>query len=76
VAGAAVDVSVKAADIAARKARNAKKDGMDGMMAPYKNVVRMHLLIFFFAFAQLRKGGRTSGSTPWCTRCIFSRGGC
>ncbi len=23
----------------------------DGMMAPYRNVVRMHLLIFFFAFA-------------------------
>jgi hypothetical protein len=49
------DVSVKAADIAARKARNAKKDGMDGMMAPYKNVVRMHLLIFFFAFVSFAK---------------------
>lgn len=49
-AGPAVpDTSVKAADIAARKARNGFGDG--GMMAPYKNVVRMHLLIFFFAFA-------------------------
>ncbi|MEO5959660.1 MAG: DUF6498-containing protein [Opitutaceae bacterium] len=45
------DTSVKAADIAARKARNAQIGGMTGMMAPYKNVVRMHLLIFFFAAA-------------------------
>jgi hypothetical protein len=45
------DTSVKAADIAAREARNARKGGMTGMMAPYKNVVRMHLLIFFFAGA-------------------------
>jgi hypothetical protein len=41
------DTSVKAADIAARKSRL----GQAGMMGPYKNVVRMHLLIFFFAFA-------------------------
>ncbi len=49
------DVSVKAADIAARQARNAAKGGMNGMMAPYKNVVRMHLLIFFFAAAHFAK---------------------
>lgn len=48
------DTSVKAADIAARKARPARGLG-DGMMAPYKNVVRMHLLIFFFAFAHFAK---------------------
>jgi len=50
------DTSVKAADIAARKARLARKSGMTGMMAPYRNVIRLHLLIFFFAaanFAQL-----------------------
>jgi hypothetical protein len=41
----APDTSVKAADIQARFARG------DAMMAPYRNVVRMHLLIFFFAFA-------------------------
>lgn len=45
------DTSVKAADIEARKKRNAQQGGMNGMMAPYKNVVRMHLLIFFFAGA-------------------------
>lgn len=39
--------SVKAADIEARKAR----DGGLLMMKPYLNVVRLHLLIFFFAFA-------------------------
>jgi len=44
------DVSVTATAIAARKAANAEKPG--GMFfAPYRNVVRMHLLIFFFAFA-------------------------
>ena len=42
------DVSVTAAAIAARKARPRQ---FEGMMAPYRNVVRMHLLIFFFAFA-------------------------
>jgi|CXWL01.1.fsa_nt_gi hypothetical protein len=46
------DTSVKAEDIAARKARNARRGlGMDGLMAPYKNVIRLHLLIFFFAGA-------------------------
>ncbi|MBI2515635.1 MAG: hypothetical protein HYV95_01855 [Opitutae bacterium] len=49
------DTSVKAADIAARKARNARQGLGNGMMAPYKNVVRMHLLIFFFAFAHFAK---------------------
>jgi hypothetical protein len=42
---------VKAADSAARKAQL----GQGGMMAPYKNVVRMHLLIFFFAFAHFAR---------------------
>jgi len=51
------DGSVTAAAIARRKARNAAKGGGmgDGMMAPYKNVVRMHLLIFFFAGAAFAK---------------------
>lgn len=54
------DTSVTAAAIAARKARNAKKRGMNGgmdagMMGPYKNVIRLHLLIFFFAFAHFAK---------------------
>ena len=44
----APDVSVTAEAIAARKARSGQ---FQGMMAPYRNVVRMHLLIFFFAFA-------------------------
>jgi len=47
-------MSVKAADIAARKARQAI--GSLTMFQPYLNVVRLHLLIFFFAavhFAQL-----------------------
>lgn len=45
--------SVKAADIAVRKARQAL--GTAGMFRPYLNVVRMHLLIFFFAFAHFAK---------------------
>jgi hypothetical protein len=45
--------SVKAADIAVRKARLAV--GAAGMFRPYLNVVRMHLLIFFFAFAHFAK---------------------
>jgi hypothetical protein len=36
--------------IGAREAVNQSQIG-GGMMAPYRNVVRMHLLIFFFAFA-------------------------
>ena len=44
-----------AADIAARKARNAMQGGMSGMMTPYRNVIRLHLLIFFFAFARFVK---------------------
>lgn len=49
------DTAVTVAAIAARKARKAKKGGMDGMMAPYRNVIRLHLLIFFFAFASFAK---------------------
>ena len=49
-APAIVDVSVIAKAIAARKAGNAVKPA-GGMMLPYQKVVRMHLLIFFFAFA-------------------------
>ena len=45
--------SVKAADIAARKARQGF--GLGGVMAPYKNVIRMHLLIFFFVAAHALK---------------------
>lgn len=45
------DLSVTAAAIAARKAANAEKGRM--MFAPYRNVMRMHMLIFFFAFAHL-----------------------
>jgi hypothetical protein len=52
---AAPDTSVTAEAIAARKARNAASFGQGGMMAPYRNVVRMHLLIFFFAFAHFAK---------------------
>ena len=46
------DLSVTPAAIAARKAANAKKGAM---MAPYRNVVRMHGLIFFFAFAHFAR---------------------
>ena len=48
----APDVSVTPEAIAARKARAGQ---LVGMMAPYRNVVRMHLLIFFFAFASIAK---------------------
>lgn len=47
------DLSVTPAAIAARKAANAKKGAM--MMAPYRNVLRMHGLIFFFAFAHFTR---------------------
>jgi hypothetical protein len=43
------DASVTAEAIAKRKARG------DTMLLPYKNVIRMHLLIFFFFFAHLLK---------------------
>lgn len=49
------DTAVTPEAIAARKARNAVAGGMTGIMAPYKNVVRLHLLIFFFAFAHFAK---------------------
>jgi hypothetical protein len=32
-----------------------RKDRGDAMMEPYKNVIRMHLLIFFFAFAHFAR---------------------
>lgn len=48
------DLSVTAAAIAARKAANADKPG-GAFTAPYRNVMRMHLLIFFFAFAHFAK---------------------
>ena len=44
------DLSVTAAAIAARKAANAHKP-VSGFAEPYLNVMRMHFLIFFFAFA-------------------------
>ncbi len=47
------DTSVKAADVNRRLAN--PKAGFTGMMAPYRNVVRLHLLIFFFAFAHFAK---------------------
>src|SRR5687768_14757647 len=47
------DLSVTAKAIAARKAANAKKGA--AMMAPYRNVLRMHGLIFFFAFAHFAR---------------------
>lgn len=46
------DGAVTAEAIAARKARQTFGDG-SGLMAPYKNVMRMHLLIFFFAGAHV-----------------------
>lgn len=55
VSSAPPDTAVTAEAIAARKARNARAGGMNGMMAPYKNVVRMHLLIFFFAAAHFAR---------------------
>ncbi len=48
------DTSVKAADVNRRLATK-QKTGMAGMAGPYKNVVRLHLLIFFFAFAHAVK---------------------
>ena len=47
------DLSVTATAIAARKAANARKGA--AMMAPYRNVMRMHGLIFFFAFAHFAR---------------------
>lgn len=47
--------SVKAADIAARKQRNARFSPAANMGSPYKNVIRLHLLIFFFAGAHFLK---------------------
>ena len=52
-AAAKPDNAVTADAIARRK----KSLAGDGMMAPYKNVIRLHLLIFFFAFASIAKLG-------------------
>ncbi len=53
---APADTAVTAEAIAARKARNARAAlSMVGIMAPYKNVIRLHLLIFFFAGAHFAK---------------------
>jgi hypothetical protein len=46
------DVSVTARAIAARKAANQLKPAM---MSPYVKVMRMHVLIFFFAFAHFAR---------------------
>jgi len=46
------DTSVKAVDV---NRRRSQWGGGSGLMAPYKNVVRMHVLIFFFAFAHFAK---------------------
>ena len=40
---------------AAAASGKVRKSGKDGMMAPYKNVIRMHMLIFFFAAAHFAK---------------------
>jgi hypothetical protein len=55
-AAAAPDVAVTAEAIATRKALRGKP-GLQGgmMMAPYRNVIRLHLLIFFFAAAHFAK---------------------
>lgn len=47
------DTSVAPEDVARRLRQ--PKEGFTGMMAPYKNVVRLHLLIFFFAAAHFAK---------------------
>jgi hypothetical protein len=48
----ATDNAVTAGGIALRKSG---LQGGDGMMTPYRNVIRLHLLIFFFAFASFAK---------------------
>ena len=49
---ASPDTSVTVEAIAAQKA---KSNAGDNMMTSYKNVIRLHLLIFFFAFASFAK---------------------
>lgn len=60
--------------IAMRKARQPFGDG-SGLMALYKNVIRMHRLIFSLS-APISHAWTTSSSTRWSMRCIFSHGGC
>jgi hypothetical protein len=47
----AADIAVTPEAIRRRKSKAAAAATGDSMMAPYKNVIRMHLLIFFFAGA-------------------------
>jgi hypothetical protein len=49
------DTEVTAEAIAARQVRHLKVGVGGGMMAPYKNVIRLHLLIFFFAAAHFAR---------------------
>jgi hypothetical protein len=49
------DAAVTAEATAARHARNLKAGIGGGMMAPYRNVIRLHLLIFFFAAAHFAR---------------------
>ena len=49
------DNAVTPEAIAARKARNTLAGGMTGITTPYRNVVRLHMLIFFFAFAHFAR---------------------
>ncbi len=50
------DTSVTAEDVAVRQMRNFQAAfGGGGLMSPYRNVGRMHLLIFFFAFVHFAK---------------------
>ncbi|MEO6875996.1 MAG: DUF6498-containing protein [Opitutaceae bacterium] len=48
---------VLVAAVAERKAfrRKVTLPGTDGMIGPYKNVIRLHLLIFFFAFTSFMR---------------------
>ena len=49
------DTAVTVEAITVRKVRLAHAGLGGGMMAPYKNVIRLHLLIFFFAAAHFAK---------------------
>jgi hypothetical protein len=49
------DTAVPPEAIAERHANSAKARLQGGMMAPYKNVIRLHLLIFFFAAAHFAR---------------------
>jgi Family of unknown function (DUF6498) len=53
--GEAAGISRQPGDDAQHPARNLASGGMDRITQPYKNVIRMHVLIFFFAFAHFAK---------------------